>query len=234
MGGRDMAYDVLAKYYDDLMSLVDYKPWLKLLSPHLKPNDIVLDMGCGTGTLAALLLEKGYQVIAADASESMLAEAQKKITGPLFLHQKMEKLDLYGTVRAIVCSLDGMNYVINTESFREVIRRAHLFLEEGCPFLFDLKTPESLKEMDGKCNISQTEKVFCAWESSWHDPLCRHEITLFEKSGDKWNRSTEMHMQRAYDLDYVTKTLHSSGFREVYVRHDILPEEGRVFFLAWK
>ena len=40
----------------------------------------ILEIGCGTGTLTALLAARGAQVTGIDASPAMLAEAQKKVT----------------------------------------------------------------------------------------------------------------------------------------------------------
>ena len=229
-----MAYDALAKYYDQLMSHVDFTPWLSMFCPHVQEGDIVLDLACGTGTLAQLLAEKGYQVIGVDASAAMLMEARQKGSGPLFIQQRMEKLDLYGTVNAAVCSLDGMNYLTNREGFVQALRRVHLFLEPGGVFLFDVKTPQALAAMDGRSYVSQTEQVFCAWESTWHSPLCRHEITVFEKSGKLWSRFRESHNQRAYSMEFIEASMKEVGYKEIFFRDDILPEQGRVFVIGRK
>lgn len=67
------------------------------------------------GTLTGLLARRGYEMIAADASSDMLMEAREKSAAlpvpPLFLCQSAAELDLYGTVDAAVCSLDGLDYI---------------------------------------------------------------------------------------------------------------------------
>lgn len=76
---------------------------------------MLLDLCCGTGTLTWELARRGYEMIAVDQSPDMLMEAQSKavsdVTPPLFICQEAGELDLYGTVDAAVCSLDGMNYI---------------------------------------------------------------------------------------------------------------------------
>ncbi|MFR6394046.1 MAG: methyltransferase domain-containing protein [Oscillospiraceae bacterium] len=76
----------------------------------------MLDLACGTGTVTWLLTGRGYEMIGADASEEMLAAAMMKsgsVEGiaPIFLHQSMPRLDLYGTVDAAICCLDSLNYL---------------------------------------------------------------------------------------------------------------------------
>ena len=76
----------------------------------VKP-ELVLDLACGTGTLTGILAERGYDMIGLDLSEDMLSVAAAKNPGIRFLHQDMTEFELYGTVDAIVCTLDAVNYI---------------------------------------------------------------------------------------------------------------------------
>lgn len=231
-----MAYDALARHYDALMRHADYTPWLELLEPYLSPGGLVLDAACGTGTLAALLAARGFQVVAADASPAMLAEARQKpgLSETLFLCQRLEDLDLYGTVQAAVSSLDSLNYITKPALLRRALERVCLFLEPGGAFVFDLKTPKALAEAHGRSFVLQTDDVFCVWESAFAGPHCYHDLTLFERDGAFWRRQHERHIQRAYDLDFVVSAMKQAGFASVSVRDDILPEQGRVFVTGEK
>ena len=100
-------YEALAGSYDALTEDVGYGKRLdfieKLLCRSRIPVKLVLDLACGTGTMSWLLTQQGYEVIGVDGSEDMLAAAISKggeTSGvpPVFLHQSMPKLDLYGTV----------------------------------------------------------------------------------------------------------------------------------------
>ena len=101
------SYSALAASYDELTQDVGYEKRAAFveklfLRSHI-PVHTVLDLACGTGTMTALLTERGYELIGVDGSEDMLLEAREKaqtLTGvpPLFLHQSMPELDLYGTV----------------------------------------------------------------------------------------------------------------------------------------
>ena len=227
-----MSYDALARHYDALTRHVDYTPWLRLLEPYVSPGDLVLDAACGTGNLSALLAERGYSVVAADASAAMLAGAREKSPDTLFLCQRLEKLDLYGTVRAAVSSLDSLNYITKPANLRRALERVRLFLEPDGAFVFDLKTPEALKAAHGRSFVLQEDGVFCVWETSFQDPFCTHDITWFELEDKLWRRGGERHVQRAYPVDWVVSAMREAGFREVLARPDILPEQGRVFFVG--
>ena len=108
------SYSALAASYDELTQDVGYEKRAAFveklfLRSHI-PVHTVLDLACGTGTMTALLTERGYELIGVDGSEDMLLEAREKaqtLTGvpPLFLHQSMPELDLYGTVEAAICWL---------------------------------------------------------------------------------------------------------------------------------
>lgn len=53
--------------------------WVELLLPVLPPPSArVLDLGCGTGSIAVLLAEAGHEVLGVDLSERMLAAARSK------------------------------------------------------------------------------------------------------------------------------------------------------------
>ena len=119
-----MAYENLAGCYDQFTRDVDYVRWADYLERHFArsalPIHTVLDLACGTGSLTLELARRGYEMIGVDQSEEMLAQAAEKCRQaseipPLFLHQSMDKLDLYGTIDACVCCLDSVNYVTSPQ-----------------------------------------------------------------------------------------------------------------------
>ena len=113
------AYAGFAAVYDLFMDDVPYEKWCRRIRELLKEygvNDgLVLDLGCGTGTITELLAEAGYDMIGVDASEEMLELAVEKRERSgldiLYLLQDMREFELYGTVRAVVSVCDSMNYI---------------------------------------------------------------------------------------------------------------------------
>ncbi len=71
----------LTRYYDRWMSLItggqDRRVRDAVLD-HIEPGNLVLDVGCGSGTLAINAAQKGAQVIGIDQSPAMLKLAREK------------------------------------------------------------------------------------------------------------------------------------------------------------
>jgi len=71
----------LTRYYDRWMNLItggqDRRVRDAVLS-YIEPGDRVLDVGCGTGTLAIQAAQKRTQVIGIDQSPAMLKLAREK------------------------------------------------------------------------------------------------------------------------------------------------------------
>ena len=186
------AYIPLAPVYDGLTSDVPYEAFADfyqlIFRKYKVQPELVLDLACGTGTLTCILARRGYEMIGVDASQDMLAQAMEKAlelpegTRPIFLCQEMEELDLFGTVQAAVCSLDGINYVPQS-SLDQVFHRLELFVEPGGILVFDINTPEKLHAMDGQVFLDEREDVFCVWRAAYYqeDNACVYGIDLFSR-----------------------------------------------------
>lgn len=147
-----MAYGIFADFYDFFNEDADYdvlsEQVLAALREHGVSDGIVIDLGCGTGELTLRLAQAGYDMIGVDASEEMLSVLQEKefelgMSGVLLLHQELQTLDLYGTVRAAVSTFDTFNHIGPVDEFERALCRASLFLEPGGVFVFDMNTPTS-------------------------------------------------------------------------------------------
>ena len=142
------AYTGFAAVYDLFMDGVPYEEWADRIMENLKEygieDGLVLDLGCGTGSMTELLAGAGYDMIGVDASEEMLelADEKKEKSGHdiLYLLQDMREFELYGTVRAIVSVCDSLNYVTEEADLFQVFRLAHNYLDPDGVFLFDMNT----------------------------------------------------------------------------------------------
>ena len=219
------SYEFLAGCYDELTTDVGYRSWAGYLEKHFAragiPVRTVLDLACGTGSLTWELARRGYDMIGVDRSEEMLAQANEKgedFTGerPIFLHQSMDKLDLYGTIDACVCCLDSVNYVTRPAQLERAFARVHLFLMPGGIFVFDINTPEKLRALDGQVFLDETEDAYCVWRTEYHRGLCTYYMDLFDRRRDgAWQRELEIHRQRAYTTEELTGWLRAAGFNDI-------------------
>lgn len=57
----------------------------------LKPGDLVLDVGCGTGVISKYLISKGLKVVGIDLSEKMIEIAKHEVPEAEFIVLDMQK-----------------------------------------------------------------------------------------------------------------------------------------------
>ncbi|WP_297234040.1 class I SAM-dependent DNA methyltransferase [uncultured Flavonifractor sp.] len=246
-----MAYEYLAGCYDRFTADVPYAAWADYLEKHFArsklPIHTVLDLACGTGSLTCELAQRGYEMIGADLSEEMLAQAAEKardLSGipPIFLHQAMEELDLYGTIDACVCCLDSVNYVTRPKKLARAFQRVHTFLMPGGLFLFDINTPDKLRGLDGQLFMDEDEDACCIWRAEYSPRrrICTYGFDLFFRTENGlWDRMEEVHEEYAYEPDELEDMLRQAGFRQIKQYGELkmrrpAPGEERIFFAARK
>lgn len=249
MQGEVSRYQALAASYDALTVDVGYlrrADYLeRLFQKSAIPVRTVLDLACGTGTMACLLARRGYEVTAADASEEMLTQAAAKAAAlterpPLFLHQTMSRLRLLEPVDAAICTLDAVNYLTRSAELRETFRRVCRWLKPGGQFIFDVNTPWKLRRMDRQIYMDETEESLCVWRTFFSEKrqICTYQVDLFTQRPDgAWDRSFEEHRERAWSEAELRQALAEAGFGPVRLTGDLTgrpprPEEDRWIFTA--
>lgn len=243
------AYHALAVSYDRLTEDVDYSAVVDFYREILEKEGLqprtAVDLACGTGSVALLLARQGMQVTAVDMSEEMLCIASEKAqeleNPPMFVCQKLQALSLPKGVDLAVCALDSMDYITDPKDCREAIRRIYRVLNPGGCFIFDVNTPEKLKAMDGQVFLDEDDDVYCVWRGSF-DPdtnICTYGMDLFQRQGDRWQRSGEEHCEYAYSQAELVQYLKDAGFTHIEVYGDRTfapPAEGeqRIYLKARK
>ncbi|MDR0951725.1 MAG: class I SAM-dependent methyltransferase [Oscillospiraceae bacterium] len=237
------AYSSLAAVYDRFTYDVDYAAFADFYEEAFARRGAapktLLDLGCGTGSLTALMASRGYELISADASPEMLSIAREKCSeinseiAPLFLCQSMAQLDLYGTVDCALSSLDSLNYV-PPEDLPEVFRRLNLFIEPGGLLIFDLLTPEHLRALDGSVSVDEDESALCLWRADFDEEenALFYGVDVFTKRGRFWQRESEEHIEYAHAPETILSLLTRAGFSEIEQRTDFQPDSGRLFIIA--
>ena len=227
------SYDALASSYDGLMADGSYRKradWLeKLFKKSRISVESVLDLACGTGTIACLLAARGYQVIATDASEEMLVQAAAKAmileeNAPMFLLQSMPRLRLAEPVDTVVSTMDSLNYLTREKDIRETFCRVYRWLKSGGQFIFDVNTPYKLRCMDRQMYMDETEDSFCVWRTFFSErtKCCTYQVDLFRLNEDEtWERDYEEHRERAWSEEELRLFLKDAGFSKVVVTGDL-------------
>lgn len=217
------SYTDFAAFYDSLTTNVEYEKkaeyLLKLFNRHNHEAGLTLDLACGTGTLTLALKKRGIDIYGVDASCEMLSVAQQKAYEAdeeiLFLCQKMQKLNLYGTVDTCICALDSINHLTQIKDVENTFKRVALFMNPNGLFVFDANTIYKHECVLGdNCYIYDNDKVFCAWQNNYKPSDHTVMITLdfFEPDGDIYRRSSEQFFERAYSRSEISEMLTAAGF----------------------
>ena len=246
------AYTDFASVYDTFMDETPYEEWAEFLHELIKeygiskPNckdkedakekqateqdaldsekNLVLDLGCGTGTLTELLYRKGYDMIGVDFSQEMLniALAKKEKSGSdiLYLCQDMRELDLYSTIGTVISACDSVNYLLEEEEIIETFRLVNNYLYPGGVFIFDFNTVYKYEQVIGDTTIAENrEDCSFIWDNFYHEEECinEYDLTIFVKEGKEglFRKFTETHYQRGYTLEEIKSFVKKAGLEFV-------------------
>ena len=227
-------YEAIARVYDKLNAEIDYGAWAdffeKCFDRFLSERPgLVLDLACGTGRMTRTLSERGYDMIGVDGSDAMLNEAYTQGgANILYLLQDMREFELYGTVGAVVCCLDSINYLLSEDDVKKTFAGVHNYLDPDGIFIFDMNTPYKFENIYGDMSYILEDEgedgaVFCGWQNYYDKDsgICDFYLSLFEENEDgSYDRADEHQRERCYGLDTVKKLLEQSGFELLGVYSD--------------
>ena len=233
-------YNSISEIYDKINAEVDYKSWAdyfeKCFEKYLSSKpELILDLACGTGSMTLELASRGYDMIGVDGSDAMLTRAydnayDREISGVLFIRQDMRAFELYGTVGAISCCLDSINYLTEYDDVLKCFKCVHNYLDPDGLFLFDMNTPYKFENIyaDNSYIHEVTDEeyginYYCGWQNEYdHDThLCNFYLSVFtEEENGKFSREDEIQTERCYSLDEVKALLTDAGFEIIGVFND--------------
>lgn len=229
-------YRALARVYDRLNAEIDYEGWADFVEScfgrYLKAKpELVLDLACGTGRMTLSLAARGYDMIGVDGSMDMLSVAyeraaeQEGIPSPLFLLQDMRAFELYGTVGAVTCCLDSINYLLTERDVRACLACVHNYLDPDGLFLFDVNTPYKFESIYGdnayiledawQDEDGKEQSAYCGWQNHYDSEtgICEFELSVFEQAADgRYERADETQHERCYDEATLRALLEETGF----------------------
>ncbi len=244
------AYTDFAGVYDTFMDNTPYQEWADFLTELIEKygiskkrqgadeagsgsiqeeilnseKNLVLDLGCGTGTLTELLYQKGFDMVGVDSSEDMLnvAFAKREDSGSeiLYLCQDMRELDLYSTVGTVVCVCDSINYLLEADEVEDTFKLVNNFLYPGGIFVFDFNTVYKYEQVIGDTTIAENrEECSFIWENFYHEKeqINEYDLTIFVKETESglFRRFTETHFQRGYSLEEMESLVKKAGMEMV-------------------
>ena len=240
-------YDAFAWFYNRYWSNHPYInqafPVLeKLLSVYLSPQNCILDLCCGTGQLAQVLIKRGFQVTGLDSSSEMLRYAREKVPSAEFICADARSFSLSPIYHGVLSTFNSLNHIMTLDELTDVFKNVYTALRDGGIFLFDMIMKEgcqqnwhnsfSTVEADNTCIIKGTYDK--------NKMTSVGDLTLFRLENKIWQRFDVTLFQKSYSESELRSALREAGFRQIsaydakrdlgMTSHNI----GRTFFLANK
>jgi len=220
------AYDALSVVYDRLNGDVDYKKWADFIEEcyarYLKEKpSLVLDLGCGTGSMTLELARRGYDMTGLDISPEMLSRAytrsaEEGVSGVLFLEGDMCDFELYGTVGSVVCCLDGINHLMDEADVMDCFDLVHNYLDPDGLFIFDVNTPYKFKNIYADNDyVLEEDGAVCVWRNRLSDDgrQCDFHLTVFDRTEDGlYARRDGVQSEMCYDESTLREMLEEAEF----------------------
>lgn len=247
-------YEEFANVYDSMIKDVDYKRLSTYINRLLeefcdiRQNDLVLDLGCGTGSLIVELAKYGYDMIGVDISFDMLNIAREKLeengVSALLLNQDMTEFELYGTVKAVVSTLDCMNYVTSAADLKKIFALVHNYLDDDGVFIFDINTEYKFENVFAKNTFHfVSDDVAYIWQCDYDKRrrACDFDLTFFVWNDDikGYERFDEQQTEKMYKRSDLEKYLQGAGFKvlkvyDEYTCRNATNKSERAFYICKK
>lgn len=210
-------------------------------------RNLVLDLGCGTGTLTELMAAKGYDMIGVDNAHEMLSIAMEKReengSSVLYLLQDMRELELYSTVGTVISVCDSINYLLEEEDVLQTFRLVNNYLYPGGIFVFDFNTVYKYEQVIGDVTIAENrDNCSFIWENFYDskERINEYDVTVFvqeEEESELFRRFQETHFQKGYTLSEMKELVEKAGMKVELVldadTHDTPDEKSeRIYIVA--
>ncbi|MHB8635168.1 MAG: class I SAM-dependent DNA methyltransferase [Fimbriimonadaceae bacterium] len=220
------AFGAVAPYYDELMRTVPYRMWvgyyLLLLSVQERHPGRLLDVCCGTGTVAEMLVREGFEVSGFDISAAMIerarAKAQRKKLDIEYWVSDAANVQLNREFDAAYSFFDSLNNITEPSRLQSALTRIGSHLPTDGSLIFDLNTAYSFEaRMFDQQNLSRRARLRYKWVGEWD---ADHQIiTVHMRFWRDDKEFEEVHRQRAYDESEVRAMLQAAGFRDIRTYH---------------
>jgi SAM-dependent methyltransferase len=221
---REIAVEAEFSYYRDDLALVHDTGFgfhgnrcapgiLELLEPVRRRGGVVLELGCGSGSLTRHLLGAGHRVIATDGSPAMLARARARLP-----EADLRRLVLPGDRLPAVDAVVGVGHVLNYLGDEESVTRAVAAIADALRpggvlaiDVIDIAWPDDWRNMASLARVNAEWAVFSRSVATTHRRMVQ-EVTTFVRSADaSWRRSDERHENVLLDVTGLVAVLEQHG-----------------------
>lgn len=228
-------YKGFSYYFDQIMEYIDYHDWLNYTKKYVSKDKTILDLACGSGTLAVLLSVYGYNVDGLDLSSEMISLANDKFKAYHILNnlyvKDMSSFVLPNKYDVITCYFDSVNHLPTINDVKNMMNCVYDTLKPNGLFLFDVFSKSKYEAMDDTDISEEFDDFSYNWKIKLKAPnILTHNITI---NGE--TNIHEIYNEYYYDInDFIDlnkfEILNISGdFND-----DLMPEDERILVVLKK
>ena len=189
----------------------------------------ILDLACGTGTLAIAFAQKGDSVIGLDRSAAMLdlarqkqAELESEASSPLALswvQGDMRDFTLDEPVDAVLCHSDSLNHLSDEDELRAAFRQVARALKPNGCFIFDLNTLENYQNFWNGSDTDEGPNYRLKATSGFDEAKATASVCFqaqeYNDNGELLVREETVY-ERYFSESAVEKHLIAEGFKAIH------------------
>ncbi len=187
----------------------------------------LLEIGCGTGTMALLLAKEGWKVVGVDTSEGMITQARQKgggdSTAVQFMAGDIRGLSLEREFHAAVSLYDVFNHLEEVDDLVSTFRAIRSFLLADGLFVFDVNNERGYRRLWRRNDVIRHHDFTMAITNSF-DAAARRavsEVTVTFADGSPGVE--ERIVQRQFLKKEIREALRAAAFDVVEARDFAFP-----------
>lgn len=229
-----MNYNQFAWYYDSLMEPKFYEDYFHFICNKANFSN-VLDLGCGTGRIDAMLASQANNITAVDLSNQMIEVAKQTINNKncrfevadMTTYRSSESFDL------VLCICDSLNYVLGFQNQVKVLESAYYHLKNNGTFIFDIHSEYKMNVLfKDYLEEEENEDFYFYWKvKKTGEYQITHYVIIEDLTED--TRMEEKHVQESYPIGLYIKELKRIGFNSVDF-YDDFQDNQRIIIVAKK
>ena len=178
----------------------------------------VLDLACGTGTVAILLAREGYDVTGVDRSGEMLEVARGKAIDAgvrvEFLQRDMVGLQMDQRFDLVLCLYDSLNYLLQQSDLEAALAGVAGALAPRGLFVFDMNTLHCLANDWGNQVVEErgpSALLIHRYSFSPESRIGTLELICLRNHPGGIEKFREIHRERGYTREEIRAALDASG-----------------------
>ena len=196
------AYKRFSYYYDEVVEQLDYSLWLNFVIPYLHYNDSILDLACGTGTLAMMLKLKEFDVSGLDLSSEIIEIAKEKakvnhLNIPYYV-MDMTDFKIDKKFNVITCFFDSINFLKTVDNVKKLLTCVKDHLVDGGYFICDIFSKALFDQYKNNVLEEDYDLFKIKWVTKTRDERTLLHDIVIQEDGNYYH---EYYYEYLYNID---------------------------------